>query len=218
MTQMGQPDETLQTAEIAIIEEPKKGTLPWLAAQTHVDWEGLSVPDVNRIPPGSERYTGEDDGKCRVVMPERGRCRAPRVRTYGICSAHLGGGDPGAGADAATASRVKLKERRMLLGIGPGRVGNPRQHARLAALARADELAKALVDGPLDDVELGSVERQQAVIRMLDSTFPLQSMTVEVELPADAAGVAAMGWEEMQRLAATYAETDTAPIQAIETQ
>ena len=39
------------------------------------------------------------------------------------------------------------------------------------------------------------------MVRGLDATFPLRSMSVEVELPADAAGVQAMGWEAMQQLA-----------------
>ena len=91
-----------------------------------------------------------------------------------LCSAHAGGGDPEAGVIAAREKRTKLKARRTLLGIGPNRVGNPRAHARLRALERADDIAQALIDAPLDDAELGSVERQLAVVRGLDATFPLQ--------------------------------------------
>ena len=78
--------------------------------------------------------------------------------------------------------------------------------ASLGALERADEIAAALVDGPLDDREIGSTERQLAVVRALDATFPLQSTTIEVELPADGEGVAAMGWEAMQALASRLLE------------
>ena len=100
------------------------------------------------------------------------------------------------------AVKARLRQRRELLGIGPNRVANPRQIARVAALDRAHELARALVDAPLDDPELGTIERQQAVVRALGETFPLQQMTVEVELPSSAAGIAELGWQDMQQLAA----------------
>jgi len=70
------------------------------------------------------------------------------------------------------------------------------------ALDRAHELAAALVDAPLDDASLSTIERQRAVLAALDATFPLQQMTVEVELPATAAAVPELGWVEMQQLAA----------------
>jgi hypothetical protein len=78
--------------------------------------------------------------------------------------------------------------------------------ARLAAQERAEEIAKALVDGPLDDTDLATVERQLAVIRALDATYPLQSMSVEVELPSDGEGVLGMGWQDMQQLASRLLE------------
>jgi hypothetical protein len=189
--------------ELAVIEEPpRRGTLPWLQLQEHVDWHGQQVPTVHRIPEGSERYDGEDDGKCRVVMPERGRCRAARTRLYGICSAHLGGGDPQAAAAAGVAAKIRIKERRQLLGISASRTADPRQAARMAALARVEEIAAAIVDGPLDDENLSTLERQSAVLKAVDATFPLALTTVEIELPANAEGVQDMGWESMVALAA----------------
>jgi hypothetical protein len=101
-----------------------------------------------------------------------------------------------------------MRARRELLGIGPSRVGNPREMARLAALERAEELANALVHAPLDDLDLSSLERQRAAVTALEQTFPLQAMTVEVELPAEASSVAAMGWEEMQQLAGRVLELE----------
>jgi hypothetical protein len=76
------------------------------------------------------------------------------------------------------------------------------------ALERAEELANALVHGLLDDVDLSSLERQRAAVTALEQTFPLQAMTVEVELPAEASSVAAMGWEEMQQLAGRVLELE----------
>jgi hypothetical protein len=79
--------------------------------------------------------------------------------------------------------------------------------ARLAAAqARAEEIAAAIIDAPLDDRDLGTVERQQALLRGLDATYPLQQATFEVELPADVDGVQGLGWEEMQQLAARVLE------------
>jgi hypothetical protein len=71
----------------------------------------------------------------------------------------------------------------------------------LRALDRAESLAEALVDSPLDDPEIGSLARQMAAVRALDATFPLQSMSVEVEMPANSEQVGAMGWDEMRKLA-----------------
>ena len=118
-----------------------------------------------------------------------------------MCSVHAGGGDPASASRLGNAQKARLKARRSLLGIGSQRVANPRAIARLHALERAEDIAKALVTDPLDSNDLTAFERQTAVIRALDATFPLQSMTVEVELPADEAGIGAMGWEDMQRLA-----------------
>ena len=68
-------------------------------------------------------------------------------------------------------------------------------------MARAERLAEALL-APLDDEALGSLAQQRAAVTVLDATFPLQQTTVEVELPAEEAGVQALGWEQMQALAA----------------
>jgi hypothetical protein len=77
------------------------------------------------------------------------------------------------------------------------------------ALERAEELARAIVEGPLDDPELASVERQLAAIRALDATYPQAQTSIEVELPADEAGIEAMGWQEMQQLAARLLGSET---------
>jgi hypothetical protein len=58
----------------------------------------------------------------------------------------------------------------------------------------------ALVDAPLDDPDLSTVERQQAVVRMLAETFPLATATLSVELPADAGDVPGMSWDSMRAL------------------
>jgi hypothetical protein len=123
---------------------------------------------------------------------------------YGLCIVHLGGGmrDMAANARKAHEAKSKLRIRRQLLGVGPARVAQPRQIARLRAQERAEELAEALVDGPLDDAELGSLARQAAVIRALDATFPLQTATVELELPAEPEAMGSMSWQDMQALAA----------------
>jgi len=180
-----------------------RGTRPWIDAHELVQVAGELVPSCHRIPEGAELLPGEDDGRCRVMLLDgRGRCRAPRMRGMTLCSAHAGGGDPVAASAKGHAVKARLRQRRELLGIGPNRVANPRQIARVAALDRAHELARALVDAPLDDPELGTIERQQAVVRALGETFPLQQMTVEVELPSSAAGIAELGWQDMQQLAA----------------
>jgi len=98
--------------------------------------------------------------------------------------------------------RARSRERRQLLGISAWGRANPRQLARLRALERSEELAEALVDGPLDDPNLGSVQRQMAAARIVDATFPLAETTVEIELPATAEEIEALSWSQMQTLAA----------------
>src|SRR5262249_11041091 len=125
------------------------------------------------------------------------------------CLVHAGGGglgDPVAAGKRGNAVRVQLRESRRLLGIGARRSGDPRQVARVRAVARSLDLATALVDGPLDDPELGTIERQQAVVRMLGETFPLATVSASVELPGAAGDVPSMGWQAMQALGAQLDE------------
>lgn len=193
------------TEESGSAPQIREGTLAWLQQLPHVNVLGLSLPNVHRIPDGSTLAPlDDDDFHCRLIRPDGRRCGAVGTRVYGICNAHLGGGarDLTAIGAAGRASRARMKVRRQMLGIGPARVGNPRSHARIAALERAEELAEALVNAPLDDPSLGTIERQRAALAALDATFPLQQATLELELPADPDEVASMGWEQMQQLAA----------------
>ena len=59
-------------------------------------------------------------------------------------------------------------------------------------------MVRALVDDPLDDENLSTMQRQKAVLGMLDATFPLAQTSVEIELPADPQS---LSWSDMQRLA-----------------
>jgi hypothetical protein len=99
-----------------------------------------------------------------------------------------------------------------LLGVPVSGRANPRHLARLKALERSEELAEALVDGPLDDPDLNSVQRQLAAGRIVDATFPLAETTVEIELPATASEVEAMSWPQMQALAARLLGSDAADV------
>jgi len=166
--------------------------------------DGWELPEVHRVPEGATIDQGADDGCCRVTI-DGARCRAKRTRRWGVCLPHAGGGgflDPVAASRKGNAVKIQLKESRRLLGIGARRSGDPRQQARVRAVFRASDVATALVDAPLDDPDLGTIERQQAVVRMLGETFPLATATVSVELPTDASEVGSMGWSSMQALAA----------------
>lgn len=88
---------------------------------------------------------------------------------------------------------------RQMLGIGSGRVNDPRAAARIRAAVRADDLAKAVVDGPLD-AELKPLDRQRAALAAIDATYPLQTVTAELSLSADT-DIDAMDWATMQRIA-----------------
>jgi len=115
-------------------------------------------------------------------MIEGTRCKGKRLKAYGLCMGHIGGGGA---ADLeqmrlkAAAKQRELKVTRQLLGIGPARTGEPRAAARIRAAQRANELARAIVDGPLDS-DLGPVEKQRAALAALDATFPLQTATLSL--------------------------------------
>jgi len=97
----------------------------------------------------------------------------------------------------------------MLLGVSARRASSPVQLARLRAQERAEAFATAVVDGPLDDPELGSLSRQKAAIAALELLYPQVHASLELELPEDADGVQGMGWEDMQRLASDLLEPGT---------
>src|SRR5215471_11674571 len=94
--------------------------------------------------------------------------------------------------------KAVIRQRRALLGRD---ARDPRRVARELAMERAEELAGALL-APLDEPDLNAMARQRAAVTVLDATFPLATVTAELELPADELGVAAMSWSDMQALAA----------------
>jgi hypothetical protein len=184
-------------------EGPAWGSLDWLALQPVVTVQGLELPACHRVP--DDATLGEpESARCRVVQADGARCKARPTRRYGLCMAHAGGGgfqDPGAMSRRGHAARARVRAERTLLGIGAAGRGSPRAIARQAALRRSFELAAAIVDGPLDDPELGSIARQAAAIRAVDATFPLQSASLEIELPASAGDVQGLSWQDLQALA-----------------
>lgn len=166
----------------------------------------LRVPDGARLPPETTFYEGLDDGRCRVVRKDGRRCAATRMRATGICPGHAGlggvGNDPAAASRKGHAEKARRVQARAVLGISARRASTPLQAARIAAQLRADDYARALVDAPLDDPELGSVARQQAAVRSLELLYPQVQARLEVELPTEPDEVAGMGWQDMQAMAA----------------
>lgn len=69
---------------------------------------------------------------------------------------------------------------------------------------RADEVAHGLVDAVLDDAEIGTVERQKALLRAVEVLYPQVSAQVEVEIPEDAESAAGLDWEQLQALAQAH--------------
>lgn len=58
-----------------------------------------------------------------------------------------------------------------------------------------------MIDGPLDDPQIGTLARQRALLAALDSLYPKVTASVEVGLPDEPDGVPQMGWEAMSQLA-----------------
>jgi len=180
-------------------EAPKRGTLAWLEAQPTVEYDGYAVPVCHRIPAGAKLASPDADSRCYVIGHDGERCRGRKLKALGLCMGHAGGGGTADLADMRRRSverRAELKMTRQVLGIGASRRADPRAVMRLRAAQRANELARAIVDGPLD-ADLDAVVKQQAALRAVDATFPLQtaSMTLSIDDPDD------MSWNDMQQLA-----------------
>jgi hypothetical protein len=173
-------------------EQSEKGTLDEV-----LEWR---LPEGARVPDGATFFEGADDGFCRVIHPgDRGRCQGVRMRETGLCPPHGGRSrileDPRGMQARGAQGKVRARERRALLeknGI------TPRLAAREAAIARADAVARALVDDVLDDSSLSTTQRHRAVLASVEALFPLIHAEIEVEIPADPEG---MTWADMQRLA-----------------
>jgi len=197
-----------EAADPALTDDgPRRGTLAWVRLQPVVDFKGEPVPACHRIaadallapPDGPDVTPGQGRRRCRVLRGDT-RCKAPAAGDTGLCAGHAGVGgpnDPAAMRAKGVAKLMRLKATRELLGISASRAVEPRAAARIRAALRADELAAAIVDGPLDDPKLSSVERQRAMLSALDATYPLQTAELSVEL-SDPEG---MDWPTMQRLA-----------------
>lgn len=176
----------------------------------------LHVPDGALIPEGATFYEGPDDTCCRIIKADGERCVGKRMKAYGLCAGHAGRGgvalDPRGNARLAHAERTRRKQSRLMLGISARRASQPLQAARVAAQTRANDYARAIVDAPLDDAELGTVARQQAAIRALELLYPTVTAHVEASLPDEASDVAGMGWQEMQALASSLVTSDDQPL------
>jgi hypothetical protein len=168
----------------------------------------LRIPEGALIPEGASFYEGADDGRCRVVKLDGTRCAAIRVKAYGLCGGHAGIGgvarDPVGAARQAHAEKARRRQARLVLGISPRRAADPRQLARLRAQERAEELAAALIDAPLDDTSLSTLQRQQAVVTGLGEAFPKETAQLAIDLPDDPEAVRALSWEDLKALAAVH--------------
>jgi len=141
-----------------------------------------------------------------VIKADGTRCRATRTLRTGACPGHSGIGgvaaNPAASSQLGHAEKRRRSLARAQLGITARRAATPLQAARLAAQLRADDYARALVDAPLDDPDLSTLQRQRAAIDAVNVLFPPSTVQLQVEVPEDAAGVEGLSWAEMQSLAA----------------
>ena len=170
----------------------------------------LRIPDTAKIPEGATFYEGEDDKRCRVIKLDGERCRSTRIRETGLCPGHSGRGavaiDPFTASKAASAERRRRRQARMTLGISARRAAQPLQASRMAAQMRANEVATALIDAPLDDPDVGTIPRQQAMIRALELLYPQVTASLDLTMPDDAEQLPSMGWQDMQALATRLLE------------
>lgn len=168
----------------------------------------LNIPSTALIPEGASFYEGDDDTRCRLIKIDGTRCRATRVRRYGLCSGHAGIGgvarDPVGASTLGNAERARRKEARLTLGISARRAANPLQQARAAAQRRSEDIARALVDDPLDG-DLKPVERHRAVVSTVQLLYPQVSASISLDVPED---VGSLTWDQLQALAAAHLGDD----------
>lgn len=197
--------------------EARPGTLAWLALQPHTLVHGLEVPACHRIPADATLAPYGDEKACRVIRASGDRCGATATRRYQVCLAHAGGGmtDYSAMSARGHASKARLRHTRTILGVTHAGRHDPRAIARMRAFERSDELASALL-APLDDPDLKSLQRQHAAIAALDATYPIQTATLEVQIPADGHEVSSLSWADLQGLAARVLGEDQPEPLAIE--
>jgi hypothetical protein len=171
---------------------------------------GNFAQGLPELAPGATLYDGPDDGSCRVIKEDGSRCRATRVKATGRCPGHSGIGgvsrDPKAASQLAHAEKRKRSAARMQLGISARRASTPLQAARVAAQMRADDYARAIVDEPLDRIT-EPISKQRAAIAALELLYPQATLRLEVDAPQDEQGVEALGWAEMQQLAASLLDS-----------
>jgi hypothetical protein len=191
-----------ETSQKFTLDEEPESVLAEVVEEAEVS-TSLQLPEGARIPEGATLYEGPDDTCCRVIHADGRRCLGIRMKDSGLCPPHAGRSrvveDPRAMQRKGAEAKVKARERRAVL-VSNGL--NPRRAAREQAIRRSDAMVRALVDDPLDDEKLTTMQRQRAVLEVLDATFPLAHVSAEIELPATAEGVQQLGWAEMQRLAA----------------
>jgi hypothetical protein len=138
-----------------------------------------------------------------VIKEDGSRCAGRRIKAYRLCPGHAGiGADISQWSSAGHAAKRRRAEARAVLGITARRASQPLQAARIAAQIRAQDFAEAVVNAPLDDPELGSIARQTAAIKALELLYPQATASLSIDLPTEAEDVPAMGWADMQALAA----------------
>ena len=197
--------EIIPVGDAVEIEQPQRGTLGWLAEQGTTERNGEAVPACHRIPEDATLSEDTSSTKCRVILASGERCKGTRLKAYGLCMGHAGGGgtvDPASMSAKASAKLRSLRVTREVLGIGPRTAANPRAAMRIRAAQRAADYVSAVVDAPLDDRKLSSVERQVAALKALDAAFPIQATTVSLQLD-DSSDLDDMDWKSMQALAAS---------------
>jgi hypothetical protein len=179
---------------------PKLGSLAWLHAQGTVEHLGAQVPTCHRIPTDAS-LTEADGSRCRVVLASGDRCKGTRLKVFGLCMGHAGGGgtrDLPAMQERSNTKRSQLKLTKQILGYGPKRAADPRVAVRLRAAQQANEIAIAVVDEPLR-AELPVLDKQRAMLAVLDAAFPLQQATLSLEISEPDS----MAWQDLEALASS---------------
>ena len=129
-----------QTHTVSEADQPQRGTLGWLAEQGTTERNGEAVPACHRIPEDATLSEDTSSTKCRVILASGERCKGTRLKAYGLCMGHAGGGgtrDIVAMQRKSNEKRASLKLTKQILGLGPVRSSNPRAVVRLRAAQRA---------------------------------------------------------------------------------
>ena len=148
---------------------------------------------------------------CHALKRNGELCGAARRADSAYCNAHSGRGvasDPAGFAPIAQRASAENRRRRAALRLELGITRPSSLRSLLAANVYAErERVVTAALAPIRDSDLGSAAKQRAALALLDAVEPQDRATLDVPLPHDADGIAALGAGDLRALARSVGDS-----------